>query len=139
MLTSQGVFTDAELKSRYEITLENYCKTVVIEANTMAAMVKTEILPAVEAYTAKVAKSAAAKKALDGTLACAYEKQLVKKLSALTDTIAAKTEELEKAVLALANTESIGEEADAIRDSVRKRSPQKTIGLSRPTATFCSA
>ena len=35
MLTSQGVYTEAELKSRCEIMLDNYCKTIVIEANTM--------------------------------------------------------------------------------------------------------
>ena len=44
MLTGQGVFTKAELVSRYEVTLENYCKTVIIEANTMVDMARTEIL-----------------------------------------------------------------------------------------------
>ena len=38
MLTAHGVFTEAELKSRCEIMLENYCKTIVIEANTMVKM-----------------------------------------------------------------------------------------------------
>ena len=35
MLTAHKVFSEAELKSRCEIMLENYCKTVLIEANTM--------------------------------------------------------------------------------------------------------
>ena len=121
MLTSHGVFSEAELNSRYEITLENYCKTVVIEANTMADMAKTEIAPAVEAYAAELAKSAAAKKALDESVACSYEYGLVKKLSALTDRIAEKADELEDALVALNKAESIGEEANTIRDSVLVR------------------
>ena len=121
MLTSHGVFSEAELNSRYEITLENYCKTVVIEANTMADMAKTEIAPAVEAYAAELAKSAAAKKALDESVACSYECGLVKKLSALTDRIAEKADELEDALVVLHKAENIGEEANTIRDSVLVR------------------
>ena len=118
MLTAHGVFSEAELKSRYEITLENYCKTVVIEANTMVDMAKTEIAPAVEAYVADVAKAVAAKKAVDATLPCTYEMGLVKKLSMLCDRIAIKTEELETIVKEIQETEDIGTEANAIRDTL---------------------
>ena len=118
MLTSQGVFTEAELKSRYEITLENYCKTIIIEANTMVDMAKIQIAPAIEAYACDVAKAASAKKALDAGLTCSYETGLVKKLSVLTDRIAVKVEELENAVLALDKAEDIGAEAAIIRDTV---------------------
>ena len=118
MLTSHGVFSEAEIKSRYEITLDNYCKTVVIEANTMADMAKTQIAPAVEKYAADTAKSASAKKALDPSLACTFETELVKKLSALTDRIAVKAKELEDAVLSLGKAEDIGAESAMIRDNV---------------------
>ena len=118
MLTSHGVFSEAELKSRCDIMLENYCKTVVIEANTMVDMAKTEIAPAVDAYTMELAKTIAAKKAVDDTLTCNYESSLVKKLSKLTDRIAIKTEELEKALVELHNAEGIISEANMIRDVV---------------------
>ena len=118
MLTAHGVFSEAELKSRYEITLENYCKTVVLEANTMVDMAKTEIAPAVEAYVADVAKAVAAKKAVDATLPCTYEMGLVKKLSMLCDRIAIKTEELETILKEIQETEDIGTEANAIRDTL---------------------
>ena len=118
MLTSHGVFSEAELKSRYEITLENYCKTVVIEANTMVDMARTQIAPAIEAYVMDVAKAASAKKALDSRLPCTYETELVKKLSGLTDRIAMKTEELQDALLELHKAEDIGTEAAAIRDHI---------------------
>ena len=63
-LTSHGVLTKAELVSRYEVTLENYCKTILIEANTMVDMARTEIIPAVQAFALDTAKTAAAKREL---------------------------------------------------------------------------
>ncbi len=118
MLTSHGVFSEAELKSRYEITLDNYCKTIIIEANTMVDMAKTQIAPAVEKYTANIARSAAAKKAIDPSVVCAFETGLVKKLSVLTDKIAAGAEVLDEAVVQLGNADDIGTEAAMIRDTV---------------------
>ena len=118
MLTSHGVYTEAELKSRCEIMLENYCKTIIIEASTMADMVKTQILPAMEAYAFDIARSAAAKKALDASLACSYEGRVVRRLSTLADQIADKTEELETALLSLGNAEDIEAESVMIRDEV---------------------
>ena len=83
MLTRHGVYSEEELKSRYEITLGNYCKTVIIEANTMADMARTQIAPAVEEYIAALANTASAKKVLDSTLDCGYEKELIWRLSVL--------------------------------------------------------
>ena len=48
MLTSHGIFTETELRARCEIMLDNYVKTVLIEARTMADMALRQILPAVE-------------------------------------------------------------------------------------------
>ena len=118
MLTSHGVFSEAELKSRCDIMLENYCKTVIIEANTMVDMAKTQIAPAVEEYIVELAKAVSAKKSVDAGLACCYESGLIKKLSALTERIAIKTEELENALVELHNAEGIISEANMIRDVV---------------------
>ena len=117
MLTSHGVFSEAELKSRCEIMLDNYCKTVVIEANTMVDMAKTEIAPAVEAYVLDLAKTVAAKRALDLNIACVYEQDLIRKLASLTDCIAVKAAALENAVTALHAAEDVTAEACAIRDT----------------------
>ena len=117
MLTAHKVFTEAELKSRCEITLENYCKTVVIEANTMVDMTRKQIIPAVEAYAAELAGTAAAKKALLPGAACAYESRLVEKLSGLSDQMDQKAGTLEAAVRSLHGLE-IPAESCAIRDTV---------------------
>ena len=118
MLTSLGVFTIDELKSRRDIMLENYCKSVNIEANTMISMVHKRIAPAITRFAADLAKQAAEKKALFPDLSCSYETDLVKKLSSLTDCIAQRTDKLEKAVIGLSDATDIIEESALIRDTV---------------------
>ena len=118
MLTSHGVFSEAELHSRCEVLLENYCKTVLIEANTMVDMAKTQIAPAVAAYTQTLAQTAAAKNALGTGISCGYETTLVKKLSALTDRIFEKAVELEHALVDLGDSTDVIAESCAIRDSI---------------------
>ena len=118
MLTAHGVFSKAELESRCEIMLENYCKSVTIEANTMVAMAKTQIAPAVDKYVGELAERASVKKSIDSTIASSYEITLVKKLSALTDAIYEKSDELKDAVVALSKAKDIIEESAMIRDDI---------------------
>lgn len=118
MLTGHKVFSKAELKSRCEIMLENYCKTVLIEANTMIDMAKTEIAPAVSAYVLELANTAAAKKAVDASISCSYEAGLLKKLARLEDQIAVKADELDDAVMKIKEAGDIESESYMIRDVV---------------------
>ncbi|MBP5271004.1 MAG: glutamine synthetase III [Clostridia bacterium] len=118
MLTSHKVFTVDELRSRRDIMLENYCKTVTIEANTMVDMAKTLIAPAIAAFAADTARNAGTKKKLDPTVPCEYETGLVRKLSVLTDRIAVKVDELQDALIALHDAEDIIAESSMIRDGV---------------------
>ena len=57
------VLSPRELNSRYEIYLEQYCKTVNVEANLTAKMAKTLILPAALRYQSELANNAASVKA----------------------------------------------------------------------------
>ena len=118
MLTSHKVFSEAELKSRCEITLENYCKTVTIEANTMSQMAKKEILPAIEEYTAFVASAAGKKKALDAEVSCVYETGTVRKLSLLSGQIFEKCDELDKVLCKLFDSANVEQEGYMIRDEL---------------------
>ena len=118
MLTAHRVFSEAELHSRCEIMLENYCKSVVIEANTMIRMARSLIAPAVEEYAADVAGRASVKMTAVPGLSCRYEKELIEKLSDLTEEIDRKAAELETAVSALQAAEDIIREAAAVKDGV---------------------
>ena len=116
MLTALGVFTIDELRSRRDIMLENYCKSVVIEANTMVDMARTQIAPAIEAYVSDVAKAAAAKKKVVPEIKCGYEAGLVRKLSVLVDEIAQKADVLDEALVKIRDAEDIIEESAMVRD-----------------------
>ena len=119
MLTSQGVYSRAELESRCEIMLENYVKTVTIEANTMVSMARRQIAPAVEAYTVKLLEAALAKKSLDAGLDSGYEQDLIKELSPLAHEISQRAGQLEEAVRALSGT--VEEQGYTVRDVLLKR------------------
>ena len=121
MLTSHKVFTEAEIHSRYEITLENYCKTVNIEALTMLDMVHKEILPAVESYTRTLADTLTAKKAAVAGLACKHETATIERLSQLTDEIAAAAERLNGAVMKLKTVTDATKASEMIRDTVLQK------------------
>ena len=118
MLTAHKVFSEAELRSRYEIQLDNYCKTVRIEALTMVDMARKEILPAVESYLTSVASTAAAKKAVDPAISSAYEQKVISRLSALVEQIDARTDALELAMVKLSALGDITSEAAGIRDDI---------------------
>lgn len=50
LFTKYGVFTEVELRSRQEIYLEQYVKTILTEARLAISMVRTMILPAALRY-----------------------------------------------------------------------------------------
>ena len=116
MLVAHGVYTESELRSRYEIQLENYCKTVRIEALTMVDMARKEILPAVEDYVSDLAAAAAKKKTVDADLPCGYETKQLRRLSALVDTIDGRVDALEEKLVKLDTLHDLAEEAAFIRD-----------------------
>ena len=95
VFTKHKVFSETEMRSRHEINLEKYCKTLSIEALTMIDMAKHDILPAVSAYAAELSANAAAKSQF---ASCEAEKKLISQLSALTDSFYANLCTLETAM-----------------------------------------
>ena len=81
-----GVFSAAELRSRYEILLQNYVKVIHIEAETMMDMVSRNILPAVSTFSAKLCENAEVKSRVAG-VSCGYEKARCREISRHTDEI----------------------------------------------------
>ena len=121
MLTSLKIFSEAEIRSRYEICLENYCKTVNIEGLTMVDMVRKEILPAVEAYLGNLSGTVAAKTAAVPGLACKYEKDLISKLSKLADEISDAASSLDTTLIRLKAIPDVTDAAYVIRDVVLQK------------------
>ncbi len=121
MLTSHKVFSLAEIRSRYEITLDNYCKTVKIEALTMVDMARKEILPAVEAYAKELSDAYIAKSAVIPGIAGKYEKGVIAKLSTLADEIDTAAAALDAAVIRFNAISDITEASCMIRDVILQK------------------
>ena len=118
LFTSHKVFTEPEMKARYEIMLENYCKILNIEALTMVDMVNKDVLPAISSYVKVLSDTVCAKKSAVAGVDCGYEEKQIVKLSALSASIYDKVAELESALIEVKNAQDSQEEADMFKDSV---------------------
>ena len=118
LFTKHHVFSESELYSRYEILMENYCKTIHIEALTMIDMVKKYIIPSVLSYQGEIAGIANSKKQLIPTLSCELEEKLLQDLSRLGNYLYAKLDTLETSVLNAKNNSDLLESAKYYRESI---------------------
>lgn len=99
LFTKHHIFTEAEIRSRCEIMLENYCKVISIEALTMLEMVRKDIMPAVCSYRKHLSETALATRELCPDLTCESEIKLISRLTSLCNSLSTKTDNLEKAVI----------------------------------------
>ena len=84
-----GVYSETEMRSRYDIYLQNYAKVLHIEAHTMVSMAQKDILPAALRYGRELADTIIAKRtALPGVSCAATEEALLGEVNALTDSLA---------------------------------------------------
>ena len=118
LFTKHNIFTEVELNSRYEILLENYCKTLNIEALTMIEMARRSILPAVIEYTKNITDTLTAKQSIGIDISKCKEKEVVEELSYITSMIIENTEKLENALIGVKDIEGIQNEANYYKDTV---------------------
>ena len=96
LFVNNKVFSEKELRARFDIMLENYTKVINIEALTMIDMAKKSIIPAVSKYTKELVKTASMKR--DMGIEAGYETKVATKLSALNTEAYEITERLESEV-----------------------------------------
>ena len=114
-----GIFTASEVDSRCDIMLENFAKTVHIEALTMIEMVNREFLPAVSSYIGVLADTAIKKHQLEIS-SYGYEKETAKKLSTLCDKATSALSRLEGAVASAEKCRTAEEKALSYEKNVRR-------------------
>ena len=107
-----NIFTPAEMDSRYEIHLEDYNKTINIEALTMLNLAKREISPAVVTYTKEVVDTLVAKKSCGSTIDVSAETTLSERLSALFGSFIKAIDALEETLAEARNCESAQAQAN---------------------------
>ena len=114
-----NVYTKEELQSRCDILLEEYSKTLNIEALTMIDMAKKDIIPSVCAYSKSLTDTALNKKSLSSDIDCSLEISLVKKLSSLNACLDIKIEKLDTSLLESKNYSDPKENAEFYRDNIK--------------------
>ncbi len=112
------IYSREELESRYDILLENYCKTLHIEALTMVDMVRKDIYPAVCEFMGVVANTISTKLSISKTMPCKSEKDLLGFLSENADELYTKCEALANRLENLEEFGDIKDQADYYRDII---------------------
>ena len=118
LFTKYGIYTESEVHSRYEIVLEEYSKTINIEAMTMSEMVKKDIIPAIMAYVSELSETAANKKAISPDLASDFEVSMIQRLSLMTKVLYDKVAALDEALIAVREIEDIAENAKSYKNDI---------------------
>jgi len=118
VFTKHKIFTEKEVHSRYEIILEDYSKTINIEALTMLEMAKKEILPACLSYSRDLLSSLALKKASGLSIGTEKEEGFTLRVSGLTECLIDKIETLDNALIGAKEATDALEIAQYFRDSV---------------------
>ena len=120
LFTGHGIYTEAEIRSRYDILLENYSKAIHIESLTMQEMVKKEFTAGLIAYMNVLAEEAARKKSLLPGIGCRLEETRITKLDRAAEKMMGALDKLEKDT----------REAENIADDLEKAEYYQSVILS---------
>jgi glutamine synthetase len=118
LFTKHHVFIESEIHSRYEILLENYIKTIHIEALTMIDMMKKEIIPSIFSYQGELADIANNKKALASSLSTQFEESVLNNISKLAFCAYKNLEALETSVINAKNETDVLQKARFYREKI---------------------
>ena len=98
MFSRHGVLTRDELEARYNIHLENYCKVMTIEGNTLLDMARRQIMPAVSKYSDELATTLFHKQNCGIPVSVKMEEATLRKVAGLSGKLYDACEALERAI-----------------------------------------
>ena len=118
LFTEYKVFSETEMHSRCEIMLENYCKIVGIEAQTMTQMIRADILPCATKYRKSLADAINAMRCADADITPLYEQEQLKNMSMLSNEIYKGLLQLDRALCSARSAENTAVAADIYKNEV---------------------
>jgi glutamine synthetase len=118
LFTKHHVFTESEIHSRYEILLENYYKTVQIEALTLIDMIKKGVIDSVLSFQGELVDVWTKKKSLDLEVSKDMEEKMISSISSLSSKLSQYLEDLEKSVQNAKSYSDALETAEYFKDVV---------------------
>ncbi len=114
LFARHGVLDRSEIVSRRDIMLENYCKTIHIEALTLVEMLRRDVMPAISSYEGELYRVAELKRRAINN----FEERTAMNLSRFNDNLFKLTEKLEKAVEETENIEDLFQKAKHYADDI---------------------
>ncbi|MGM9608900.1 MAG: glutamine synthetase III [Eubacteriales bacterium] len=120
LFISHGVYSMVELEARHEVLLENYCKTIGIEALTMIDMARKDILPAMSRYSGLLADTIKQKREAMPEVDTSYENETLKRISSLLATAYRAVRQLEEDTLTSKSITDTAELADYYKSTIRE-------------------
>lgn len=111
LFEQHGVYTEKEMKARYEIQMEEYTKTLLIEARTMITMVYRQIGPAVLSYTKSINETIEGIQKTNSTFSTTSMTRLVQRLAENYDMLMDTTQVLEEIVQKVGKLNDVTEQA----------------------------
>ena len=121
LFTRHAILTETEMRARYEIHLENYCKVSAIEANTLLDMAQRSILPVAARYSGDLAKGMAHKQEAGLASTCRLEEHLIRRISGLSDQLLDVCQDLSQALEKAPAADSGIEAAHYFRGEINTR------------------
>ena len=94
-----NVYTETEVKARYEIKLQSYSKMINIEAQTLIEMVRRDILPVASLFSGDIANSMLIRRQAFPNMDCSYDETLIAKISHLVSAASRDVELLNSALV----------------------------------------
>ena len=120
MLTGLKVYSESELHSRYAIQMENYCKTIMIEARTMSSLIRKSFIPSIDRYINDLCEVERKRKDILDKKKFTYEKDLITKLSELNEQMYKGSDELDQIVKEVKG-ETVEKDAQLIKTAVLEK------------------
>lgn len=121
LFEAHKVFTATEMRARYEILLDNYSKTINIEALTVLDMAKKDILPAASSFMGHLSNVVNAKKSACKGIKCTYEENIIESLSQLNNQMFEDVQLLENELDTKKNIEDAQKLAEYYKDVIIPR------------------
>ena len=116
MFDEHKVYNEVELRSRYEVKVEKFVKTINYEALTMLDMARQEILPAVIDYAKYLAEAVATQDAIG--MSAVVEKDILSQITPLYEQLYSSTKTLDEAIKTSAAIADLDEQAKSYKQTV---------------------
>lgn len=112
------VLSKTELEARYEVYMENYCKTINIEGLTASEMIRRDILPAISSYIKNLSETVTLRNSALGSSKKSYEEAVITRLTDISANVYSLTNNLDEKLITAKDVKNIKDKAEVYKSAV---------------------